>query len=287
MRLVHSSAMAQTSAQWKRAAIDCWTADPCGAETANGEPGTRAFFDRLLNSRRSYAPWMAEALDYAGAAGLDVLDVGCGQGIDLAEYALAGANATGIDLTARHVQLANQHLQALGLRGQAVEGDAENLPFPDQSFDRVSSNGVLHHTPDMSAALREIRRVLRPGGHVRVIVYNRRSLHFWLTQFLWHGLVRGRLLRTRSLDGVMSETVERTSVGARPLVHAYSPGEVASMLRSAGFAAVSTHVRHFQSNDTPPTKALSMIGLELPVAARDRLGRIAGWYVVAHGRAPR
>jgi ubiquinone/menaquinone biosynthesis C-methylase UbiE len=268
----------------KKRAIEQWTADPIDAHRVPGEePGTREFFERLLASRRAYAPWMAEALDYAGAKDLDVLDVGCGQGIDLAEYALAGAHPTGVDLTARHVQLATTHLHALGLEGTAVEGDAEHLPFPDHSFDRVSSNGVLHHTPDMPAALREINRVLRPGGQTRVIVYNRNSFHYWLTQFLWHGVIRAQLLRTRSVDGVMSQTVERTSVGARPLVHAYAPREVAAMLRAAGFRDVRTFVRHFQSNDTPPTKALSVIGIELPAGVRERLGRLAGWYVVATG----
>ena len=134
----------------KHRAVEQWTADPIDAHRVEGaEPGTREFFDLLLASRREYGPWMADALDYEGADGLDVLDVGCGQGIDLAEYALAGARATGVDLTARHVELANRHLQLLGLSGTAVEGDAEHLPFSDASFDRVSSNGVLHHTPDM------------------------------------------------------------------------------------------------------------------------------------------
>src|SRR5947207_3392306 len=89
------------------------------------------------------------------AKGLDVLDVGCGQGIDLAGYAMAGGRPTGVDLTPRHVELARAHPAAMGLEGEVVVGDAEALPFVDESFDRVSSNGVLHHTPDMPAALRE------------------------------------------------------------------------------------------------------------------------------------
>src|SRR5262249_38211895 len=123
----------------KHRAVEQWTADPIDAHRVSGaEPGTREFFERLLDSRREYGPWMAEALDYRGAAGLDVLDVGCGKGIDLAESPLAGARPTGVDLTSRHVELANQHLQLMGLTGRAVQGDAEHLPFADESFDRVS-----------------------------------------------------------------------------------------------------------------------------------------------------
>src|ERR1700730_2331700 len=87
----------------KQAAIDQWTADPC--EACAGEPGSRAYFEAVLSQRADYAPWMAHDLDYAGAQGLAVLDVGCGQGIDVAHYAMAGARVTGVDLTPRHVQL--------------------------------------------------------------------------------------------------------------------------------------------------------------------------------------
>ncbi len=276
-----------SSTDFKHAAVEQWTADPCGRVGMPGEPGSREYFESLLASRQSYAPWMTEILGYAETAGLDVLDVGSGQGIDVALYSRAGARATGIDLTPRHVELAQAHLAAFGLTGTVVVGDGEQLPFPDGSFDRVSSNGVLHHTPDMPAALREILRVLRPGGEARIIVYNRRSFHYWLTQVLWHGLVRGRLLRVGSVERVMSETVEFSSIGARPLVKAYTPGECAAMLRDAGFADVTVTVRHFRPEDTPPTKAIASLpgGHHLlPARLLERLVRLGGWYVVANGR---
>jgi ubiquinone/menaquinone biosynthesis C-methylase UbiE len=166
---------------YKRAAIEQWTADPSGANAAGGEPGSTEYVERLLEARHNYAAWMADELDYAGALGLDVLVVGCGQGIDVARYAQAGARATAIDLTPRHVELARAHLAALDLDATIELGDAESLPFDDGSFDRVSSNGVLHHTPDMHTDLAEIARVLRPGGEARIIVYNKRSF-CWLKQ---------------------------------------------------------------------------------------------------------
>lgn len=269
----------------KRAAVDQWTADPCGP-AVGGSPGSRDYFDDLLRGRTEYAPWMAEELDYAGAHGLDVLDVGCGQGIDLARYALAGARPTGVDLTPRHVELASAHLESMGLAVTVLVADAESLPFPDDTFDRVSSNGVLHHTSDMPAALQEIHRVLRPGGVVRIIVYNRHSFHYLLSQFLTHGLLTGKLFRERSMTGVLSTTVERTSVGARPLVRVYSPRQVREMLEQAGFEAVTARPRHFRASDTPITRLLAprVPALRDP-RVLDRLGRLGGWYVVGTGRA--
>jgi ubiquinone/menaquinone biosynthesis C-methylase UbiE len=280
--------MAQTDApDYKAAAVEQWTADPCGSSIAEGEPGSRSYFENLLRGRFEYGPWMPDALGYDGTSGLRVLDVGCGQGVDVYRYALAGAEATGVDLTPRHVELARAHLAAMGVEAEVVQGDAEALPFPDETFDRVSSNGVLHHTPDMPAALREIRRVLVPGGEARIIVYNRNSFHYWLTQVLYQGVLRGGLVTERSMAGVLSRGVEYSSIGARPLVNVYSPRQLRTMLEQAGFARVATHVRHFQPTDTPVTHVLRHVvkRLEDP-GVLDRIGRIGGWYVVGIGSRP-
>jgi ubiquinone/menaquinone biosynthesis C-methylase UbiE len=268
--------------QPKLAAVECWTADPCGS--VEGEPGTRVYAERLVATRHSYAPWMAEVLGYRETDGLDVLDVGCGQGIDLIGYARAGARVAGLDLTPRHVELAQAHLAALDLPGTVVEGDAEQLPHSEGTFDRVSSNGVLHHTPDLHAALREVHRVLRPGGETRIILYNRRSLHYWVSQVLWQGVVKGGLRRERSMDGVLASGVERSSIGARPLVRVYSPGDVREALVRAGFDEVRTLTRHFRWDDLPHCAFADRIPLLRSQALQDWIGRIAGWYVVGLAR---
>jgi ubiquinone/menaquinone biosynthesis C-methylase UbiE len=274
-----------SDAGYKQATIEQWTADPCGEVAATGETGTGAYFESLDRGRYEYAPWMAEQLGYTGTAGLDVLDVGCGQGIDLVRYARAGANVTGVDLTPRHVELARGHLAALGLTGTVVEGDAERLPFPDDSFDRVSSNGVLHHTPDIAASLREIRRVLRPGGEARIIVYNKASLHYWFAQVLYWGLWKRKLFTEGSMEAVLSH-VEHSTVGARPLVRVYTPRQTRRLLEDAGFTDVRSSVRQFKAQDTPFTALLEPLfpPLRNP-RVLDRIGRLAGWYVIATGRA--
>jgi ubiquinone/menaquinone biosynthesis C-methylase UbiE len=257
---------------YKQATVEQWTADPCGEVAAKGDAGTRTYFASLDAARTDYAPWMAEQLDYEHTTGMDVLDVGCGQGIDLVRYARAGARVTGIDLTPRHVELARQHLDAAGLEGEVVLGDAEQLPFEDGSFDRVSSNGVLHHTPDIAAALREIRRVLRPGGEARVIVYNRASFHYWISQVLYWGLYKRRLFKEGSMEAVLSH-VE------------HSPREARALMRDAGFMAVTTQVRQFKAQDTFITLFLEPFVKPLrDPNVLDRIGRIGGWYVIASGR---
>ncbi|HEX7291847.1 MAG TPA: methyltransferase domain-containing protein [Conexibacter sp.] len=268
----------------KAAAVEQWTADPCGEVVAEGETGTGPYFRSLLASRTDYAPWMEADLGYADAAGKDVLDVGCGQGIDVARFAAAGARVTGVDLTPRHVELASAHLAAIGLEATIVQGDAEELPFEDASFDRVSSNGVLHHTPGFERALREVHRVLRPGGEARIVLYNRSSLHYWCNQVVLSGILQRALLEERSMAGVLSRNVEHSSIGARPLVRVYSPRQTRRALRAAGFDDVRTTVRHLHVDDAFP---LAILARRIPrlrdPAVLDRIGRHAGWYVIGRG----
>ena len=285
--LARLDALMSSPIDHKQAAVEQWTADPCGEVLSEGEPGSRAYFERLVEGRHEHAPWTRAALDAPSTKDREVLDVGCGQGIDLYGYAAAGARATGIDLTPRHCELAQAHLGAMGLQATVVNGDAERLPFDDSSFDRVSSNGVLHHTPDMPAALREIRRVLRAGGDARIIVYNRSSLHYWIQQVLFEGVLLRGLLQERSMANLLSRNVEHSTIGARPLVRVYSPRQMRRLMREAGFAGVTTHVRHFHAGDTFVTEKLAprVAALRDPKTL-DRIGRAAGWYVIARGVRP-
>ena len=112
------------------------------------------------------------------AKDLAVLEVGCGLGTDGAQFAKAGANYTGIDLTDAAVDLARRRFELFQLPGTFRVADAERLDFPDNTFDIVYSHGVLHHTPDTAAAVREIHRVLRPGGKAVVMLYHRDSYNY-------------------------------------------------------------------------------------------------------------
>jgi SAM-dependent methyltransferase len=271
---------------YKQAAIEQWTADPCGANVVDGEPGSRTYFERLVETRDELSPWLADALDYRGASGLDVLDVGCGQGIDLYRYANEGAHAVGVDLTPRHVELARAHLVAMDEAATVRQADAEALPFDPDSFDRISSNGVLHHTPDFAKALSEIHRVLRPAGEARIIVYNKRSLHYWLGQVVYNGVVRGGLLRERSMAGVLSGGVEYSRIGARPLVRVFTPGELRRQLYAAGFMDVTVSSRHFLPIDTPITYPLRRWSWFNRPEVLVRIGEVAGWYLVGVGSKP-
>jgi len=211
----------------KQRAREQWGKDPAGAVYGSKyDFGSREFFDEVEHHRyQKYAPWMPEVMGFNQFAGANLLEVGCGMGTDLLQFARGGAKVTAVDLTPRSIETSRHHLELYGHAGEFAIADCERLPFADESFDVAYSNGVLHHTPDTSAAVREIHRILKPDGAARVMLYHRGSWAYWSQVVLRYGILRGEFLRGTSRNDIMSKYVEFNAGGGRPLVKAYSRRE--------------------------------------------------------------
>jgi SAM-dependent methyltransferase len=215
----------------KQRAREQWSKDPAGAVYGEAyEVGTREFFDEVERHRyQDYAPWMPEVMGFNDCAGKRLLEVGCGMGTDLLQFARGGAKVTGVDLTPRSIELSRRHLSLYDQTGEFAIADCESLPFADESFDVAYSNGVLHHTPDTVGAVRELHRVLRPGGHARVMLYHRDSLYYWGEIILRRGVLQAELFRRKSPEEIMSRYVEANEGGGRPLVKVYTRAQARNL----------------------------------------------------------
>jgi ubiquinone/menaquinone biosynthesis C-methylase UbiE len=182
-----------------------WQQDPCGAKDVIFPEGTTEFFEEVERRRFEGDEFMRRMVGFDRWSGRRILEVGCGLGSDLLEFARGGARVVGTDLTEHAIHLTRERLVLYGVPGTAFVADAERLPFISNSFDFVYSWGVIHHTPNTPAAASEIVRVCRPGGRVMVMVYHRHSL-FALQAWLVFGLLRGR--PGRSVARVIAEHVE-------------------------------------------------------------------------------
>jgi SAM-dependent methyltransferase len=157
---------------------DFWQTSPCDSWFTNEPRGTPAFYRTLDEHRYKVHPSLQSAVDFERTKGLRVLEIGCGCGSEAERFARAGANYTAIDLTNAALNLTRKRFELANLEGRFVQGDAENLPFAADSFDFVYSHGVLHHTPDTPRTIREIHRVLSPGGRAVVMLYYRDSFNY-------------------------------------------------------------------------------------------------------------
>ncbi len=212
--------MSDSAIDQKLSVRSFWERDPCGSEHALAPEGTAEFYAQVERSRAELDPQIPRFADFEAARGEQLLEIGVGLGSDFLQFARSGAHATGVDLTEHAVDLVRRRLDLEGLDADVLVADAEQLPFPDASFDRVYSWGVLHHSPDTDRAVREAIRVLRPGGRLCVMLYAR---HSWVTYGMWvrHALLAGR--PWRSLADVLSAHMES------PGTTAYTAGELRAM----------------------------------------------------------
>ena len=110
------------------------------------------------------AEWLLPLV--APAAGQMLLDVGCGPGMYHAELAEMGVQVLGLDMSFGMLTQARTQTASSSRQNQVVQAVAEYLPVPSESCDRLMANHMLYHVPDQLAALREMRRVLKPGGRL-------------------------------------------------------------------------------------------------------------------------
>lgn len=257
----------------KREVRNQWNNDPCGSHyvSTNEELGVKSleWFQAVEKHRyNDYAPWMPKIIGFEKYKNKKVLEIGGGLGTDLVQFAKHGAFVTDIDLSTGHLRHALQNFALRELPGEFNVGDAEALPYADNSFDLVYSNGVIHHTPQTQKVIDEMFRVLKPGGEIVCMVYAQNSLHFWVNIFFWYGLRRGELL-DHSVNEIMSKEVEVSSTGATPLVKVYTGRRLKKMF--SRFGEVDVCKRQMVLAEVP--KLLRFIPLGI-------LERLLGWNLI-------
>jgi 2-polyprenyl-3-methyl-5-hydroxy-6-metoxy-1,4-benzoquinol methylase len=177
-------------------------------KVAQSEVGTKAFFEEIEHYRFEKLSYLPRLVNFDGYRGQRVLDVGCGVGNDLARFARGGAEVVGIDLAETSIDLARRNFRQRGLAGDFQVMNGEQMDLPDDAFDLVYCHTVLHFTPRPSRMVREIHRVLRPGGQAILMTVNRRS---WLN-----------LLHT-----IMKVEIDHLDA---PTFHQFSAGEFRELL---------------------------------------------------------
>lgn len=182
-----------------------WNAEPCN--TRRGKPfevGSKEFYDNVEKVRYDLEPTIPMFADFKNWKGAKVLEVGCGLGTETTQFARAGADITAIDVSTESVNHTNNRLTLYGLKGQAIHMNAEDMQLKDDTFDLVYSWGVIHHSPNPQKVINEIRRVLKPSGMFKGMMYHRFStmgIAVWIKDFLkYKQLVSLKTALDRSLE---------------------------------------------------------------------------------------
>ncbi|OGY90836.1 MAG: hypothetical protein A3H70_03845 [Candidatus Komeilibacteria bacterium RIFCSPLOWO2_02_FULL_48_11] len=240
-----------------------------------------AFFREVDRKFIKWTPWgqrdsrpLSAVIDYESLVGQRVLDIAIGTGWSTEQFARVGADVSAIDITPKAVELAKTRFTIFGLPATDIRvADAQVLPWPDNTFDYVLAWGCLMHMPNTEQAISEIYRVLKPGGRMAGMMYNKHSLHWWWYIWLSKGILRGRLLRmtkqqlaNRYTDGVYQ--------GGNQLTKFYSSRQIRRMFGRFSQCRVSIHDTT-TAIDHWPHHCLSL-GRFLPAKIRQYLTTVVG-----------
>ena len=238
-------------------------------------------YEQKREFRYELQDYMHDVFGFDRWAGQKVLEVGCGSGIDSMEFARNGAIVTATDITDNAVGLTKSLAKELGLSVKVVQASADKLPFKDDTFDLLYSYGTLHHIPDVDKAMSEIHRVLKPGGTVMAMVYNRNSLLYAYSIIYLHGILHGigdswlmgsllgnTLLTEDELTAKYSERIEGC-----PYTKVYTKDEARELFeRWFGDVGVSVH---YNVVDTPEQRKV-----KFDIDNKWELG----WHLVVKGK---
>lgn len=233
-------------------------------EIATQPIGSPGFFHELDEYRFDKLRYLPSVVDFSVYKGKRLLEVGCGVGIDLVRFAQKGAIVTGVDLADVSIELARKNFDQHYLFADLQVMNGEAMQFETGKFDVVYAHGVLQYTADATKMVKEIHRVLKPGGEAILMVYNRRS---WLN----------------ALSKLMKVELEHEDA---PVLNKYTIGEFREML--APFARARIITERF------PVKTRLHRGLkarfynDLFVNAFNALPRSLvgslGWHILAFAR---
>lgn len=182
-------------------------------------------FEDLMRIRGHLA---AVEMPLADLAGKHVLEIGPGGGGHSCLFKKHGARVTVADITPERALSATRKLSLMaGSTSTGFNADGENLPFTDNSFDIVYSNGVLHHSENTDKCIDEVLRVLKPGGLAVIMLYSRHSAIFWLN-IAPRALLTGELFRWPEAQWIGRLTEGRPKFGTtkNPFTRVYSKAEM-------------------------------------------------------------
>ena len=176
-----------------------WNAAPCDSDKSQSPHDSESYYREIERERYSHQSHILEILEWVDWKNKSVLEIGTGVGTDARQLIARGASYNGINVDEGSTEATRRALRTFNLAGQVSVMSATDMHFESATFDNIYSFGVLHHIPDVAAAISEIERVLKPGGFLLFMVYNRSSINYQVE--IRH--LRRWMLRVLSLPGMI------------------------------------------------------------------------------------
>lgn len=150
-----------------------WDRRPCNIKHSDSKIGTKEYFDEAEARRYFVEPHIPKFAEFQKWKNKKVLEIGCGMGTDAVNFARAGANYVGLELSGKSLDLTRKRFEIFGLEGFFYKGNAEEFDkiVPLQTFDLIYSFGVIHHTPHPEKVVKAIPKFMTHESEFRLMLY--------------------------------------------------------------------------------------------------------------------
>lgn len=263
-----------------------WDKRPCNIRHSPQEIGTKLYFDEVESRKYFVEPHIQRFAQFSRWKDKKVLEIGCGIGTDTMNFARSGAKVTAVELSGKSLEIARRRAEVFGLENRIdfYPGDAEKLSqfVPQEPYDLIYSFGVIQHTPHPERVLEQIRYYAKPGGEIKIMVYNHRSYKvLWI--ILKYG--KGRFWKTRDIVAENSEAATGS-----PVSYTFSRKKIKRLLEQQGFEVTELWVDHifpYHVRDYVKYEYVKVWWIRLlPDSVFRWLERRFGWHICVTARVP-
>jgi ubiquinone/menaquinone biosynthesis C-methylase UbiE len=212
-----------------------WDSRPCNIKHSNAEVGTIEYFNEVERRKYFVEPHIIDFANFDNWSRKQVLEVGCGIGTDAVNFARNGAVYTGVELSNESLSLAKKRFELFELTGTFLKGNAEELDnvLEDVKYDLIYSFGVLHHTPNLSLALKQIRNYCHEKSKVKIMVYASNSY------------------KQKMIEAGLDQPEAQYGC---PIANTYTRDEITEILKENGFKITSINQSHIFPYQVEPYK---------------------------------
>ncbi len=170
-----------------------------------------------------------------------VLDIGPGRGQETHNFIRNGADLEVLEFATQGVELLAKRRELFNLEFDIFQGDAAQMPFKDNVYDLVFSYGVLHHIPDILKSIKEVERIVKPGGKVKLMLYHKGYFYYIIMLIQWY-ILKGNFLKYSWKQYIKIAMEQRE--GPCPVVYIYSMKEIFQL-----FERTNLKIDHYYNDE--------------------------------------